>query len=184
MLKHKGTKTLETSRLILRRACAEDAEPMFRNWASDPEVTKYLTWPPHENMNVTRSIVSSWVESYQKEDYYHWMIVLKETGEPVGSLLASCVGRVPSAHIGYCIGKNWWHHGIMTEALQTVIGYLFDEVGFSRIESMHDPNNPHSGAVMRKCGMTFEGTHRKSDRNNQGICDASYYAILAEEYRR
>ena len=126
MLKHKGTKTLETSRLILRRACSADAEPMFHNWANDPDVTKYLTWPSHENMNVTRSIVTSWVESYHKEDYYHWMIVLKETGEPIGSLLASCVGRVPSAHIGYCIGKNWWHRGIMTEALNVVIGYLFD----------------------------------------------------------
>ena len=43
MLTHKGTQTIETSRLILRRAVREDAEPMFRNWASDPEVTKYLT---------------------------------------------------------------------------------------------------------------------------------------------
>ena len=119
-------------------------------------------------LNTDRLVLRPWREADLK-DFYEY---------------ASCVGRVPSAHIGYCIGKNWWHHGIMTEALQTVIGYLFDEVGFSRIESMHDPNNPHSGAVMRKCGMTFEGTHRKSDRNNQGICDASYYAILAEEYRR
>lgn len=184
MLNHKGTKTLETSRLILRRAYIADAEPMFRNWANDPEVTKYLTWPPHGNMDVTKSVVTSWSESYHKEDYYHWMIVLKETGEPIGSLLASCVGRVPSAHIGYCIGKNWWHRGIMTEALRAVIRYLFEEVGFTRIESMHDPNNPHSGDVMRKCGMTYEGTHRMSDRNNQGICDASYYAILAEEFFR
>ena len=44
---HKGTQTIETSRLILRRAVREDAEPMFRNWASDPEVTKFLTWPAH-----------------------------------------------------------------------------------------------------------------------------------------
>ena len=44
MLTHKGTQTIETDRLILRRAILEDAEPMFRNWASDPEVTKYLTW--------------------------------------------------------------------------------------------------------------------------------------------
>jgi ribosomal-protein-alanine N-acetyltransferase len=107
MLNHKGTKRLETNRLILRKATLADAEPMFRNWASDPEVTKFLTWPPHENMDVTRTVVGNWVESYHKEDYYHWMIVLKETGEPIGSLLASCVGRVPSAHIGYCIGKNW-----------------------------------------------------------------------------
>ena len=178
MLIHKGTKTLETPRLILRRAELTDAEPMFRNWANDPDVTKYLTWPPHESVDVTRNVVKSWVDSYRNEDYYHWMIVLKETGEPIGSLLASCVGRVPSAHIGYCVGKKWWHRGIMTEALNTVIRYLFDEVGFTRIESMHDPKNPHSGAVMRKCGMTYEGTHRMSDRNNQGICDASYYAIL------
>lgn len=184
MLIHKGTETLETPRLILRQAEIADADPMFRNWANDPDVTKYLTWPPHESLDVTRNVVASWVDSYQNEDYYHWMIVLKETGEPIGSLLASCVGRLPAAHIGYCIGKTWWHRGIMTEALNAVIRYLFDEVGFTRIESMHDPNNPHSGAVMRKCGMTYEGTHRMSDRNNQGICDASYYAILAEEYRR
>ena len=184
MLRHKGTVTLETNRLILRKAVHSDAEPMFRNWANDPEVTKYLTWPPHQNVEVTTNVVASWVESYQKEDYYHWMIVLKETGEPIGSLLASCVGRVPSAHIGYCIGKAWWHQGIMPEALGEVIRFLFDEVGFTRIESMHDPNNPNSGRVMRKCGMKYEGTHRQADRNNQGICDVDYYAVLAEEYRQ
>ena len=41
--------------------------------------------------------------------------------------------------------------------------------------------NPHSGGVMKKCGMRYEGTARAADRNNQGICDASYYALLAEE---
>jgi ribosomal-protein-alanine N-acetyltransferase len=151
---------------------------MFHNWANDPDVTKYLTWPPHENMNVTRSIVTSWVESYHKEDYYHWMIVLKETGEPIGSLLASCVGRVPSAHIGYCIGKNWWHRGIMSEALAAVLDYLFAQAGMNRIEARHDVRNPHSGGVMKKCGMTYEGTARQGGRNNQGICDLSCYAVL------
>ena len=181
MLTHKGTQTIETKRLILRRAIREDVEPMFRNWASDPEVTKYLTWPAHESVEVTQSVLSGWLSEYGKDDYYHWMIVLKETGEPVGSLIASTVGRAQSAHIGYCIGRKWWRRGIMSEALQAVIEYLFDEVGYHRIEAMHDPDNPNSGAVMRKCGMKYEGTHRMSDRNNQGICDAAYYAILRDE---
>ena len=181
MLNHKGTQAIETSRLILRRAKMEDTEPMFRNWANDPEVTKYLTWPVHSHPDVTKKVIESWVDSYQQEDYYHWMIVLKETNEPIGSLLASIVGRAQSAHIGYCIGKAWWHQGIMTEALQAVMDYLFDEVGFHRIESMHDPNNPNSGKVMMKCGMKYEGTHRQADRNNQGVCDASFYGILASE---
>ena len=181
MLKHKGTRTIETPRLILRQARLEDAEPMFRNWANDEDVTKYLTWPTHGSAEVTKQVVAGWVESYEKDDYYHWMIVLKESDEPIGSLLASIVGRAQSAHIGYCIGKAWWHQGIMTEALAAVMDFLFDEVGFHRIESMHDPNNPNSGKVMAKCGMKFEGTHRQADRNNQGICDASYYGILANE---
>ncbi len=37
---------------------------------------------------------------------------------------------------------------------------------------------------MRKCGMTFEGTLRQADRNNQGICDACVYSLLAEERRK
>ena len=34
---------------------------------------------------------------------------------------------------------------------------------------------------MKKCGMKYEGTLRKSDWNNQGICDACYYSILKSE---
>ena len=107
MLTHKGTQTIETSRLILRRAVQEDAAPMFRNWASDPEVTKFLTWPAHESVAVTQKVLAGWVSEYGRSDYYHWMIVLKEIGEPIGSLLSTTVGRAQSAHIGYCIGQKW-----------------------------------------------------------------------------
>ena len=181
MLRHKGTQTIETPRLILRRAKMEDAEAMFRNWANDTEVTRYLTWPPHERIEVTQSLLQSWVDRYQTDDYYQWMIVLRETNEPIGSIMASTMGRAQSAHIGYCIGKHWWHQGIMSETLKAVMDFLFDEVGYHRVESLHDPNNPYSGAVMRKCGMKYEGRLRQADRNNQGVCDACYYGILASE---
>ena len=181
MLKHKGTVTIETPRLILRKARIEDAEAMFRNWANDTEVTKFLTWPTHGNIEITKKLLASWVESYEKDDYYQWMIVLQETNEPIGSIMASTVGRAQSAHIGYCIGKAWWHQGIMSETLKSVIDFLFNEIGYHRIEAMHDPNNPNSGAVMKKCGMQYEGTLRQADRNNQGICDACYYSLLAHE---
>jgi len=181
MLQHKGTQTIETERLVLRQARMEDAQLMYRNWANDPEVTKFLTWPTHGNIEVTEKLLASWVDSYQRDDYYQWMIVLKETGEPIGSIMANTVGRAQSAHIGYCIGKTWWHKGIMSETLKAVMDFLFDEVGYHRVESLHDSNNPNSGAVMRKCGMKYEGTLRQADRNNQGICDACYYGLLASE---
>ena len=183
MLTHKGTKELHTDRLILRRFYENDAEAMYRNWASDSEVTKYLIWPTHESVDTTRAIIASWIKEYENDNCYQWAIVYE--GEPIGSIsVVSQHERIEKAEIGYCMGKNWWHKGIMSESLGAVIAFLFDEVGFQRIESRHDPNNPHSGGVMRKCGMTYEGTHRRADRNNQGICDTSYYGILKEEYRK
>lgn len=179
MLTHKGTKTIETPRLILRRAGMEDALPMFRNWASDPEVTKFLTWPPHEDADVTRSVLKSWTDSYENPRFYQWMIVPKPLAQPIGTISVVRQNElVAQAEVGYCIGRAWWHQGYTSEALQGVMNYLFDEVGMEQICARHDPNNPHSGGVMRKCGMTYTGTTQASDRNNQGICDAAHYAAV------
>lgn len=182
MICHQGTITLETRRLLLRRALPEDAQPMFDNWASDPEVTKYLTWPPHSSPEVTAQVLGSWIAEYEKQDFYQWMIVLKELGQPIGSI--SVVEQNESAQwaeIGYCMGKPWWGQGIMTEALTVVMDYLFDQVGMNRLQAQHDPNNPASGTVMKKCGMKHEGTLRQYGRNNQGICDICIYSQLKEE---
>ena len=182
-MNHCGTRQLDTERLVLRRFVTEDAEAMFRNWASDPEVTKYLTWPAHANVDVTRAVLKDWTATYASQNYYQWAIVLKENGEcPIGGISAVDLKEELSiVHIGYCLGQRWWHRGIMSEALKAVIDFFFYEVGANRIESRHDPRNPHSGMVMQKCGMKYEGTLRCSDRNNQGICDACWYAILKSE---
>ena len=85
-------------------------------------------------------------------------------------------------HIGYCIGRKWWNNGITSEALKELIRFFFEEVCVNRIESRHDPRNPNSGKVMTKHGLKYEGTMRQSDINNQGICDAAFYALLSEDY--
>ncbi|MBQ9534316.1 MAG: GNAT family N-acetyltransferase [Clostridia bacterium] len=180
---HCGTQSIETDRLLLRRFSIDDAEAMYSNWASDPEVTKYLTWPTHTGVDVSKALLEDWVSSYAQENYYQWAIVLKEHGsDPIGSISAVRVDDdVSMVHIGYCLGKNWWRQGIMSEALKAVMTFFFEKVGVNRIESRHDPRNPHSGMVMKKCGMKYEGTMRSSDRNNQGICDACWYALLSSE---
>lgn len=178
---HLGTKTIQTPRLTLRRFVLEDARTMYENWASDPEVTKYLTWPAHGSEDISAMVLSSWVESYVREDYYQWAIEFE--GRPVGSIaVVSMDDKTADAEIGYCIGRPWWHRGIMSEALKAVVDYLFGKVGVNRVSARHDPRNPNSGAVMRKCGMTYEGTLRQHGRNNQGICDDVYYSILRGEW--
>ena len=182
-MNHKGTITLETERLVLRKFEVEDAGAMFRNWASDPEVTKYLTWPPHASVEASKSIISSWIHLYSHDNQYSWTIVLKELGEPIGSIAAVKQDlETEMVHIGYCIGRPWWHKGYTSEALCRLVRFFFEDVGVNRIESRHDPRNPNSGRVMQKAGLKYEETLRESDKNNQGICDAVNYAILAEDY--
>lgn len=182
-MNHIGTKTIETERLVLRKFAMTDAEAMYKNWASDDEVTKFLMWPAHESVEVTKSVLQGWTERYAGDDFYQWAIVYKEYGEePIGSIsVVSLNERVQKMEIGYCMGKTWWHKGIMSEALKAVIEFLFNQVDVQRIESRHDPRNPHSGDVMKKCGMQYEGTLRMADWNQQGICDTCYYSILRSE---
>lgn len=184
-MKHCGTKTIETERLLLRPFCAADAGPMYRNWASDSEVTRFLTWPPHANVEASLTVIEGWVEQYDspERNFYQWAIALKgEEDNPIGSISVVALDeKTEMAEIGYCIGRDRWHTGITSEALRAVIDLLFDEVGANRIQAKHDANNPNSGRVMKKCGMSYEGTMRQAGFNNCGICDLCCYAILKTE---
>ncbi len=183
-MNHKGTKIIETKRLILRPFRKEDAGQMFCNWASDPEVTKFLTWPTHKNIDVTRQVLESWENEYDKPENYQWAMELKEIHEPIGSISAVKTDeRTESATIGYCIGRRWWGQGLTAEALRALIVFFFEEVGANCVNACHDPRNPNSGKVMKKCGMTYEGTWRGGGVNNQGVCDESWYSILKNEYQ-
>lgn len=180
-MNHIGTQYIETERLILRRFEPSDAPAMFANWASDDEVTKFLTWPTHADVSVTEGILGQWVPQYEKDDYYNWAIVLKEHGsQPIGNInVAHWSEDREAPEIGYCMGRRWWRRGIMTEALGAVLDFLFERVGVEQIVALHDTNNPHSGGVMRKCGMVFDGVQEKAGKNNQGVVDMARYVLKA-----
>ncbi|MCM1054735.1 MAG: GNAT family N-acetyltransferase [Bacteroides sp.] len=184
-MNHLGTIGLETARLNLRRFKIEDAENVYKNWASENEVTEFLTWPTHASADVTRSVLNDWIEKYEKNDYYNWVIELKSSGEIVGSIsVVSIKENIEGAEIGYCMGTKWWGREIMPEAGKAVIQYLFEQVGFHRIAAYYDKNNPKSGRVMQKIGMVYEGTLRSACFSNHGIADKVCYSILREESHR
>ena len=182
-MEHKGTVLLETPRLWLRAFTVEDGDAMFRNWAHDAEVTRYLTWQPHADASVSRQLAEIWARGSERPDFYQWAIVPKDLDEPIGSISVVRINeQYDSAEIGYCIGKAWWGQELTAEALRAVITYLIREVGFSRVSALHDVHNPNSGKVMRKAGMRQEGVLRRSGSNNSDpCCDLALYSILAEE---
>ena len=177
-----GTRRIETHRLILRPFTPDDADDMFKNWASDPEVTRFLTWPCHSGVDVTRILLKEWISHYADGDYFNWVIEWKESGAAIGNIsVVRLDENTEAAEIGYCMSRAYWGRGIMPEALRAVTDYLFDTVGLNRVWAKHDVNNPKSGRVMQKAGMKPEGIHRGAGKNNQGICDCAIYAIVKRD---
>lgn len=180
---HQGTTRIETERLVLRRFVPADAQAMFDNWASDPQVTRYLTWPTHSSVEVSRAVIDEWITGYERPDFYQWAIELRGLGQPIGSISVVQLDEVVgSFEIGYCIGRRWWRQGYTSEALQACIDYLFGEVGALRLCADHDSRNPNSGRVMRHCGMTHVGTLRQAVTSNAGIGDMCVHDILRDEW--
>lgn len=184
MVEHCGTRTLDTDRLILRRFTMDDDQEFYANWANDPEVTRYLTWKPHGNIRVTQAVLSLWQGAYEHADNYNWAIVLKKDAKLIGSISVVNIDDINErCEVGYCMAKDHWNQGVMTEALQAVIKFAFLKVNFNRIQATHYIENPASGRVMAKAGMKYEGRLRQYLKDNQGhFVDCDVYAILRNEF--
>ena len=170
-MRHAGTQEIETPRLLLRQLLPQDAEMMYTNWASDPEVTRWLRWEPHKNVAETRELLTAWATLYPNPDYYQWAIVEKATGQVFGSisLCNSLLGEPqqkaewPGFDLsegiwepGYCIGRNWWNKGYTTEALQAVVDDWFTRTDGLWLACCHAAGNPASGRVMEKAGFVYD----------------------------
>ncbi len=154
------SKQITTHHLKFRKFRSTDVQAVYKNWASDPEVTKYLTWNPHKSTKETSFIVKRWLKEYKNKDCYRFAIISKETKELIGAIdVVDYVNGKPE--IGYCLCRRYWNKGYMTEACNAFINYLFSQ-GFDEVVICADVDNIGSNRVIEKCGFTF---HHKEIRD-------------------
>ena len=145
--------TLETPRLILRPWNKDDVLDMYEGWAKDPEVTKFLTWPPHESPKVTEKIIKNWIKEYKKKERLNFAIVLKDDNALIGGIdVVGYIGGVKGTPvIGYASNKKYWGNGYMTEACKKVLEHLFS-LGYPEVRIDANVDNIASNRVIQKCG--------------------------------
>ena len=178
-------KTLETERLILRHFNTSDAEAMFCNWASDPDIVRFMPYDVCETLDDTNKRIKEWMLYFEETapNSAVFAIVLKTNGEVIGTIdFAETDRNASAAEVGYQLGKAWWGFGYATEALKAIIKYCIETVGLSRIWASYDSRNPSSGKVLQKAGMMYEGTLRQSRVRRGELSDSIRYAILADDY--
>ncbi|MCL2285814.1 MAG: GNAT family N-acetyltransferase [Firmicutes bacterium] len=172
---------IETERLILRPFNVDDAEAMYKNWASDPDVLRYMPYNVCETLEAARSCAEGWLESIKNMEgaWQVWAIQLKPADEIIGTIdFVEVDTDARSAEVGYQIGKAWWGNGYCAEALVELANYAFDTVGLNRLWGGYDPRNPASGRVMEKAGFKYEGTLRHHRLRRGELVDRIIYGMI------
>lgn len=154
---------LESERLILRHFTLEDAEEMFSSYASDQEVTRYLSWHHHESVEQTKMILGYWIKEYEDLKTERFAIILRATGELIGGIdIVDFVDGKPE--VGYVLARRYWNNGYMSEACKLFLSHL-EQLGYKEIVIEANENNIGSNKVIEKCGFTF--THKETKPNSR-----------------
>ena len=174
--------TIETERLVLRRMSRSDAEDMYE-YASDPAVTRFLTWDVHPNARFSANYLSFLQSKYRSGEFFDWAVTLRSSGKMIGTCGFSHFNfPAYSAEIGYVLNPRYWGRGIASEAAARVIRFGFDYLGLNRIEARCMCGNGQSRRVMEKLGMKYEGTVRDGLYVKNGFVSVEVSSILKKEY--
>lgn len=152
-----NTPTLTTQRLILRKFTREDTQALFE-LLKDEEVNRFLPWFPLQSIEEAQAFLQSrFMAYYQKPQAYRYALCLKTDNRPIGYV---CLGDEESRDFGYCIKKEHWNKGLVTEGAGAVMTQI-KKGGLDYITATHDVNNPQSGRVMKKLGMDYRYSYQE-----------------------
>ena len=119
-------------------------------------MARYMFWTSHNDIEKTKEWLAFEVGQIEKDDWYRFALVLKDTDELIGTGLIYFEEEVDSWEIGYNLGKQYWGNGYTTEAMRRIISFAKGELGISEIVGRYAKENPASGKVMEKLGFQFE----------------------------
>lgn len=176
---------LRTQRLLFR-PYAEDDLDFLHDLHSRADVVRYLYWPPRDRQQARASLVQKMTATAlcAEGDNLTPLIVLPDTGEPVGDVLLSWTSvEHMRGEIGYAIHPEHAGHGYATEAAELMLRLGFQQLGLHRIVGQLDGRNTASARVLERLGMRREACLRQNEYVKGRWADEVVYGMLADEWR-
>lgn len=174
--------TLSTERLTLRKMLVGDCYDM-NEYARRADVTEYLTWSPHPNVDYTKEYLAYLSHHYTLGDFYDWALILKDENKMIGTCgFTRFSFPNDSAEVGYVLNPAYRGRGLAPEALTEVLRFGFSVIGLNRIEAKYIVGNEASRRVMEKVGMRFEGVLRGGMKIKERYRDIGVCAVLAKDF--
>jgi len=175
---------IQTDRLILRRLTLEDAEAVY-SYRSNPEVSKYQMWHP-KSIDDVHHFLKSLIDVSPDTPGTWLQLAIVSRDDNV--LIGDCGIRFPEeetyqAELGISLTPSCHGEGFGREALQAVMGYLFDSLHKHRVFASVDPRNLAAIALMDRVKMRHEAHFRESILLEGEWVDDVIYAMLEHEWR-
>lgn len=172
---------IETERLILREILPADAEAVYRVF-SEPDVTRYYDLDTYDTVEQARELVDFFDESFELERAIRWGITRKTDDTVIGTCGYVWL-RQYRGEIGYELARPFWRQGIMSEALDAILEFGFDQLELNRIEALVMTANVASAGLLVSLGFREEGILRQHDFFKGRFHDMRLFSILREEFR-
>lgn len=148
-----NTPILETTRLLLRPFCEDDAQDVFNCWESDPDVSKYMFWCSHNDIEKTKEWVKYEIGQISSNTWYRWAVTEKQTGVLMGTGLIYFEPEYSLFEVGYNFGKQFWGQGFATEAMGEIINFAKNNLQIRELVGRYAKDNPASGNILKKLGF-------------------------------
>jgi RimJ/RimL family protein N-acetyltransferase len=179
-----GRLPIQTPRLEIRDLEAADFQAVHR-YASDPEVTRSLSWGPNSEEETRAFLALACGHACEEpRRQFELGVVDRASGELIGGCgLHSRREAFREYEVGYCFRRDWWGRGIGSETVHALIDFGFRELGAHRIYAQVFPGNTASARILER--LRFRGeAHLRKDAFVRGQWhDTLLYALLDEEWR-
>ena len=174
---------IETERLILRPWQESEAGILYK-YACDPDIGSVAGWMPHTSVENSLEIIRTVFSAPET-----YAVVLKDTGEPVGSCgimfadgLHSAAMKPGEAEIGYWIGKPYWGQGLIPEAVSALLARCFNELGLETVWCGYYDGNVKSKRVCEKSGFKYHHTNSNITSPLGDKRTEHFYNMTKEDY--
>lgn len=178
----KNLPTINATRVSLRWINDDDVDALYRIF-SDAEVMRYWSTPPLADRNAAVELLHEIHDGFQRQTLLKWGIALRSDDALIGTTtLFNLDLDNHRAEIGYGLDRAHWGKGYMSEALQALLAYSFEELAMHRIEADVDPRNTASIRTVERLGFQREGYLRERWQVNGEIQDTVFYGLLRPEW--
>lgn len=173
---------IETERLVLRKPTYDDVQQLF-DMSQDEDVMLYYGKEPYVKLDQATKEIDWFLKIWKEGTGTRWIISLKDGEDFIGEIgFYEYEKKHKKAEIGYKLAKEYWRKGYMSEALEAMLGYMYDNLDINRVQALVDPRNPPSYLLLEKYGFKQEGTLRDYEFERGGYVDLIMLSILRKEW--